>query len=142
MTAPSRAQVLCGFLGKPWVANAKGPDAYDCWHLATAVSRALFGRELPNVEVPAAPTWPWMIQTIATHPERSRWRECKPGPIVKAGDGSIVLMARLDRPAHIGLWLTPERRIIHADPSHGVVVEPPVDLGAKGWRRLLYFEPI
>lgn len=136
-----RAAILSSYLAKPWQANAKGPDAYDCWHLAAAVSLRLFGRPLPDVAVPAHPTWAWTIDTIAEHPERARWRQCPDGPLVKAGDGAIVLMAKMSRPAHIGIWLQPERRIIHADPKFGVVFEAPLDLATNGWRRLRYFEP-
>lgn len=138
----SRADILCGFLGKPWVANAKGPDAYDCWHLAVAVSGALFGRVLPEVVVPAQPTWAWMIGAIEHHPERARWalvREDRMG-LITAGDGAVVLMARRDRPAHIGVWLGPERVVVHADPNYGVVCDSPVDLRAKGWVKLRFYE--
>lgn len=137
----TRAAYLCSLLGKPWAANARGPDAYDCWHLAAAVSSHLFGRALPAIAVPAEPTWAWMIETIAGHPERSRWTECRPGPLVTAGDGAIVLMARRDRPAHVGIWLGIERRVIHADPRFGVVCEGVVDLATKGWTRLRFYEP-
>lgn len=142
MTPAVRAATLCGFIGHPWQANAKGPDAFDCWHLAAAVSRTLFDRELPDVEVPPEPTWVWLIDTIRDHPERQRWREVAPGTPIKAGDGSLVLMARRDRPAHVGLWLVPERRILHADPRHGSVCEAPVELRTKGWTKLRFFEPL
>jgi hypothetical protein len=140
----ARGPTLAAFLGKPWVANAKGPDAYDCWHLAVAVSRAVFGRDLPEMAVPLAPSWAWMIQTIATHPERAHWCEVPHDAmgLVRARDGAVVLMARRDRPAHIGVWLAPERRIIHADPIFGSVCEAPLDLRVKGWTRLRYFEPV
>lgn len=138
----TRSDLLNGFLGRPWVANAKGPDAYDCWHLARAVSRALFSRDLPEIAVPPDPSWPWLVNTIRQHPERDRWRECPTGPLVKANDGAIVLMARMTQPAHVGLWLAPERRIIHADARLGSVCESPLDLVTTGWRRLRYFEPI
>ncbi len=140
--AASRNVALNSFLGKPWVANAKGPDAYDCWHLAVAVSAALYGRVLPLLAMPADPSWAWMIDTIRTHPERDNWRELPLTPLVTALDGAIVLMARMTRPAHCGVWLAPERRIIHADPTLGVVVESPQDLVASGWRRLRYYEPL
>lgn len=137
-----RAAILSSFLGKPWEANAKGPDAYDCWHLARAVSLALFDRAVPEVAVPVHPTWAWMIDAIESHPERAHWSECPSGPLVKAGDGAIVLMARMTRPAHIGIWLQTERRIIHCDPKFGVVLEAPLDLATNGWRRLRYYESL
>jgi cell wall-associated NlpC family hydrolase len=140
----ARADTLCSFLGKPWVANAKGPDAYDCWHLAVAVSRELFGRTLPDIAVPVAPSWAWMIDSIERHPERARWQEARvcPAGLVTAEDGAVVLMARREHPAHIGVWLAAERCIIHVDPSFGVVCDSPLDLRTKGWTRLRFYQPI
>jgi hypothetical protein len=139
----NRSDLLCSLLGKPWVANAKGPDAYDCWHLACAVSRAIWGRELPTVAVPANPSWAWMIGAIEHHPERQRWALVPNDAmgVIRAGDGALVLMARRDRPAHIGVWLAPERGVMHADPRFGVVLDTPVDLHTKGWVNLRFFQP-
>lgn len=138
----TRSTTLNAFLGHPWRANAKGPDAYDCWHLAVAVSAALFDRTLPALAMPADPSWHWMIDTIRTHPERAQWRECPAGPLVTARDGAIVLMARMTRPAHCGVWLALEKRIIHADPDHGSVCETLQEVKERGWRGLRYYEPI
>jgi len=139
----TRAEVLDQVLGKPWLANAKGPEAFDCWHLVAFIQREIFGRDIPAVAVPAQPSWSWMIQAIDSHPERKNWRHVPADTmgLVRAGDGAIVLMARYDRPAHIGAWLAKERRIIHADAIFGVVCEPPVDLKTKGWAKLRYYEP-
>lgn len=141
MTA--RADTLCAFLGKPWLANARGPEAFDCWHLAVAVQAALYSRRLPDIAVPVDPSWAWMIESIRDHPERASWQETRPSPVglVTATDGAVVLMARRDRPAHIGVWLAPERVIIHADPRFGVVCDSPLDLRTKGWTRLRFYEP-
>lgn len=142
MTIPGRTTFLNDTLGRPWQANAKGPDAFDCWHLAAYASQALFQRPLPAIAVPDAPTWPWMIDTIRNHPERANWRECPAGPLVQAKDGAIVLMARMTRPAHIGLWLAAERAVLHCDPRFGVVLEKPLELVTAGWRRLRWYEPV
>lgn len=37
------------FLGKRWVPVGDGPDAFDCWGLTRAASRALFHRALPDL---------------------------------------------------------------------------------------------
>jgi hypothetical protein len=37
-----------------------------------------------------------------------------------ASDGALVLMAHLRFPAHIGVWLAPEGRVIHCSEQHGV----------------------
>ncbi len=141
----SRAQVLAALVGKPWAANGRGPDEYDCWHLAAHVERQLFGRVLPAIDVPQDVNWAWAVRafkTVDRHPERARWREhpCPRSGLISAPDGALVLMARLDQPAHIGVWLRPESRIIHAD-RLGVMVDSAVELRAKGWTRLRFYAP-
>lgn len=133
-----RTAFLTSLIGRPWSRER------SCWHLAAEVQATLFGRDLPSVTLPAAPTWRWMMDTLATHPERARWREVAPPPVaglITAPDGALVAMARADQAAHVGVWLAPERRIIHCDESFGVQAETPAALRAAGWNRLMFFEP-
>jgi hypothetical protein len=139
----TRNDVLLSTIGKPWVANARGPESWDCFHLARHIVRALGGRDLADVEVPHDPTWAWMIDAIGRHPDRPHWREvpAREG-LVGAADLAVVLMARLRVPAHVGVWLRAESVVIHADQDHGVVCDPLPDLRLKGWQRLRFYEPI
>lgn len=147
-----RTSFLRSLIGLPWIANAKGPAAFDCWHLAVHVERVLFGRALPEVKVPDDPTWAWLMERIETHPERAHWSPLpdRPMGLVSADDGAIVLMARSDRPAHCGVWLVPERRVIHAMPpararaariNCGVMFDDLSTLKTSGWRRLRFYQP-
>ncbi len=125
-----------------------------CWGLARHVQLHLFGRALPEVVVPPDVAWRWMIGAIGGHGELARWREVPPDGIgtIRAGDGAMVLMARRDQPAHIGVWLAPEGGVIHA-PTTGhrigervetvvnAVLETPAQLNAAGWTRLFCYEP-
>ena len=134
--------LLPRLIGKRWAANGRGPNEFDCWHLARHIQRELFGRELPSVDVPTDPGWVWMLQTISAHPERGRWRErAQPHGVIVAGDGALVLMARVQRAAHIGVWLLPEQGIIHCDQTSGVIFEDAGTLRATGWRKLRFYEP-
>lgn len=139
----SRSEFLSGLIGSMWMPGASGPDAWDCWHLARHIEARLFGRILPHVHVPEAPSWPWIIAAIRDHAERDRWSEvvCPAGTIT-AGDGALVLMARSDRPAHIGVWLAIERGVIHCDARIGVTFQTPQMIRTAGWSRLHFFEPI
>jgi hypothetical protein len=137
-----RTTFLRALIGKRWEANARGPDAFDCWHLAQHVERHLFGRELPDVEVPYDLTWSWLLAIIESHPERASWASFpQHSGLISANDGALVLMARAMRAAHFGVWLAPERGVIHCDRPCGVMFEDPATLRASGWRRLMFYEP-
>ena len=84
-----------------------------------------------------------MLETIAAHPERARWveRPTLNGHLIDARDGALVLMARVQRAAHVGVWLAPERGVIHCDQPSGVKFEDLAVLRASGWRKLSFFEP-
>jgi hypothetical protein len=64
-----------------------------------------------------------------------------PDGLVRAADGALVLMAHLQFPAHMGVWLRPEQRIIHCDSKAGVACEAPLALRQMGWKQLTIFEP-
>jgi cell wall-associated NlpC family hydrolase len=131
-------------LGKPWVANAKGPDAYDCYHLTQYIQRTLYNREMPDVQVPNEPSWGQIIEMIETHPERQRWQEVPNSMfnMVKAKDGALVAMAASQRAAHIGVWLAPEQLVVHTDKPDGVVFQDLQTLKVCGWQRIRFYEPV
>lgn len=138
-----RAAYLTSLIGKPWAADGEGPDAWHCWALAQDVQARLFGLALPKVVLPEPLTRRWMMQTLATHDEARRWQEVPPlDGIIRAGDGALVSMARLERPCHVGVYLRAEGGIIHADDRHGVILEAPARLRARGWGRLRYHERV
>lgn len=139
----ARMQFIRELIGKPWEANAKGPDKFDCWHLAVHIQYQLFGRLAPEVAVPENPKWPWMIEQFTKHPELQNWVETlQPlNGLIKANDGAIVLMARHNQPAHCGVWLGPERGVIHCDERDGVLFQDVITLRATGWAKLRFFEP-
>lgn len=137
-----RAAYLTSLIGKPWQANAKGPDAYDCYHLAAKVQKDMWGRSLPAVEVPEEPSWAWIIKTLEEHPDRVNWalQEDVLGKV--HADGAMVLMAASRLPAHIGVWFRNERSILHVDNPDGVVFQDVPTIKAIGWQRLRFYEPV
>jgi cell wall-associated NlpC family hydrolase len=138
-----RTAFLRGLIGKRWAAGACGPEAFDCWHLARHVQKELFSRELPSISVPDDPGWAWLLETIVAHPERARWveRPTLNGHLINAHDGALVLLARAQRAAHVGVWLAPECGVIHCDQGGGVKFEDAATLRASGWRKLMFFVP-
>jgi len=140
---PDRAAYLSGLIGRPWTAQGQGPEAYSCYGLARELQAVLWGRTLPDIPVPPAPSWRWMVEAIRSHPARSAWAEVPACcGVVQAGDGALVLMARLSRPAHIGVWLADSGTVIHADQDLGVTHEGLAHLRARGWGRLMFHEPL
>ena len=106
-----RRSYLRALIGKPYVAGATGPAAFDCAGLATAVCRDLFGLVLPDRA--QAPT------------TRRAWRQ-----VAMPVDGAVVMMRQDD--THIGVWLR-EGGVIHALKPSGVVFD---GLAALSLRRL------
>lgn len=143
MGSISRQEFLTDLIGRPWQANAKGPEAFDCWHLAIHVQFWLFGRRPPHIEVPDEPTWPWMIEQFKSHQELSRWVEIlQPNNgLINVSDGAMVLMARNTQPAHCGVYLTKERAVIHADRRDGVCLQDLLTLRGSSWAKLRFYEP-
>lgn len=141
MTPHEREKYVTGLIGKPWVANAKGPDAFDCYSLAREIQRAIFDRVMPEVAIPNEPTWSYLIREIDSHPERTRWTLLEHVVGTSIRDGAIVLMAAVRHPAHMGVWLYPERGVIHCNRPAGVTFDSLLDLRAQGWQRLRFYEP-
>jgi hypothetical protein len=135
----SRSAFLAPLIGEPWAWQSR-----NCWDFACHVQLELFGRELPRVAVPADLSKRSILESIEAHPERRAWREVHDGPggLVTAADGALVLMAHLRFPAHIGVWLRPEARVIHCSEQHGVSCESVLALRQVGWKKLTFFEPL
>jgi hypothetical protein len=128
----NRSSFLSPLIGEPWAWQSR-----NCWDFACHVQRELFGRELPQIAVPAAFSRRWVLEEIAGHPER--WRQVPDGPggLVTAADGALVLMAHARFPAHIGVWLPQEGRVIHCDGKTGVACETVLALRQVGWKSLV-----
>jgi hypothetical protein len=134
----SRAEFLSPLIGQPWAWQSR-----NCWDFAAHVERELFGRGLPVVSVPQNVNKRWVLEAIEAHPERDAWTEVEqlPDGIIRAADGALVLMAHLRMPAHIGVWLEPEQRIVHCSEQHGVCLETVLALRQMGWRKMTFYEP-
>jgi hypothetical protein len=135
----TRSEFLRPLIGSPWAWQSR-----NCWDFACHVECELFGRELPRVAVPVESSTRWILEAIDRHPERAAWRQVPDGPggLVVASDGALVLMAHLKFPAHIGVWLAPEARVIHCSEQHGVCCESVLALRQMGWKQLTFYEPI
>ena len=123
------AAELTGLIGLPWVAGARGPEAYDCWGLFLAVQRQHFGRDLPEIPVDAL-NLRAVLDAFTAHPERQRWQL-----VSAAEEGDAVLMRQSRYPIHIGVWLDIDGGgVLHAVRHAGVVFQTLAALEAHGWR--------
>jgi hypothetical protein len=134
----TRSEFLAEQIGQPWAWRD-----LNCWDFAAHVEGELFGRNLPVVMVPGDLSKRWVLEAIEAHPERGLWQavEMGPGGLVTAGDGALVLMAHTRMPAHIGVWLKQEQRVIHCSEQHGVCLETVLALKQMGWRKMTFYEP-
>ena len=139
-----RNKFLSDMIGKPWKGGARGPDEFDCWHCAQYVKDKLFDDPIPDIDVPEHPNWKWMISQFKSHPENAQWQE-QPQPsngLLQAVDGSLVLMARLTQPAHIGVLFMPEKMVLHCDQLAGVVFQDLLTIRTNGWTRLRFYNRV
>lgn len=123
------AAELTSLIGLPWVAGARGPEAYDCWGLFLAVQRDHFSRDLPEIPVDALDLRA-VLNAFSGHPERQRWLS-----VSKPEEGDAVLMRQSRYPVHIGVWLNIDGGgVLHAVRHAGVVFQTLAALDAHGWR--------
>ena len=117
------------FIGRPWHAGARGPDAFDCWGLFLAIQRKYFHRVLPEIPVDANDLRTVMM-TFRDHPERQRWMS-----VVKPVEGDAVLLRQSRHPVHVGVWLVVDGGgVLHAVKDAGVVFQKLPELLLHGWR--------
>lgn len=125
----TRTSALSTLIGLPWVAGARGPEAYDCWGLFLTVQRQQFGRDLPEIPVDALDLRA-VLNAFTAHPERQRWQS-----VSAAEEGDAVLMRQSRYPVHIGVWLDIDGGgVLHAVRHAGVVFQSLAALDAHGWR--------
>lgn len=129
-----RIKFICALIGIPYSANAKGPEAYDCWHLVREVRAKVFQDELPEYDVPEEPSLLWLAKMFERDGERAKWKE-----VPVASDGNLVLMSCASMSVHIGIFLR-EGGILHTTKESGVVLQEIPVLKATGWGNLRYFE--
>jgi cell wall-associated NlpC family hydrolase len=127
-------------IGKPYAYNAKGPDAYDCYHLVVHVQRELFGREFPDLEIPSEPSFKLIARMvddkIRTSSEFKNWILADQRT---ADVGSVVLLGGALRMSHLGVYFPQDRSILHVDKPDGVMYQEVVTLRNQVWPRMTFW---
>ena len=117
------------YIGRPWIAGARGPESFDCWGLFLWVQGKHFGRELPLIPVDAL-SLRVVLKTFSDHPERKRWQH-----VSAPKHGDAVLMRQSRYPVHVGIWLDIDGGgVLHCAQSVGVVFQDLWALDRHGWR--------
>ncbi len=104
MIAAERRVYLSRLVGKPYLAGAQGPDAYDCEGLARDIMARVFGVELPSAEDVLA--------------QRRNWTR-----LALPCDGSVMFTGVGNSDRHVGVYLR-EGGVMHAVEDQGVVFDP------------------
>lgn len=120
--------------GLPWRAGASGPDAYDCFGLAQAAQRELFGRELPILSASRHAMRDALAQ-IARGQHFAGWVQ-----VARPLHGDLITLRHQNEPQHIGVWLAIDRgRLLHAVEGAGVCFDPKPLLEITGWGCFRYY---
>ncbi len=135
--ATAAAAFVRSVIGMPWQSGAQGPDAFDCWGLARAAQRELFGYELPPVSVNANHLRS-VIEAIEGHAIRQEWHN-----VEIPAHGDLVTLARHDHPTHIGVYLAVDRGgLLHCARDVGVCFDHIQALAWQGWARLRFLRRV
>lgn len=124
-------EIVKGELGKPFLWNGRGDDAYDCWGLVMRVYR-LLGR-------PGLVSWSWadegkgaVAEVLEGEFGSPQWhRTDSPVP------GDVATLSGNGRPHHVGV-VTPFG-ILHTTKRHGAVVAKESALKAVGYKMIEYY---
>jgi cell wall-associated NlpC family hydrolase len=120
---------LRDYIGKPWRADAEGPEAYDCKGLVRAVQTRVWGRDVPALLHPARlATW----AAVRASAEHDGWRPVQDKP----AEGDIVVLRGKDGP-HVGVFVRAQRRlqVLHAHGGGAVRLNLLADLLVGGYSR-------
>lgn len=141
MITTDREEFLNDLIGRPWIRNARGPEAYDCYYLTALAQDKVFGRKFPELEIPNDPSFRWIARAIEEQ-QRLLFKDWKEIEQRAMEDGALVLMGSSHRVAHLGTYFKPERSILHVDRPDGVMFHDLVTLGQYGWHKMKFYQPV
>jgi cell wall-associated NlpC family hydrolase len=123
-------------LGKPWVAGARGPNAFDCWGWLVWCYRQHHGIDLP-VWAGVDPKDKRRVSGIMldSTASGSDWIATT-APV----DFCAVAMSQSKIIHHVGLYLAIDRGVVvHACDGKGLIAQPVHQLPASGWRTIQFY---
>lgn len=130
------------YIGKPWIAGARGPDAFDCYGLLYWIYPRHYGFQIPEfVGVDAADHL--AVRRAMRKEERAkeqRWADWQ--LVATPRDGDAVAMGGAETLNHVGLFLKlPEGSgILHCRIGAGVIFQTLSEAKhANGFSRTIFF---
>lgn len=116
------------YVGLPWVAYARGPDAYDCWGLVLNVLSEQFNIDLPQYLSVKTDDAHGMTQALKSGLDRNLAR-----PVIQPAHGSIaccfIIVNGKELMRHVGVYLDIDGGgILHSYEKHTCAFDPPKKL--------------
>lgn len=122
------------YIGLPWVAGGRGPEAYDCWGLLKHCRDTYFDVGLPDAPIGDEAA---CRQLFATKSERGDWT---PVAIPEHGDPALL---RGGRSPHVGIYLDIDGGgILHSLEGHGIIFTYVARLRSLGFGRTTFYRVI
>jgi hypothetical protein len=116
------------YIGKPWVAGADGPDAYDCLGLVRAVYRQQFAIDIPRVDANAHSLLS-CARAFRYFPAYDRFAR-----MTAPRELDALQMSHAREPHHVGIWLDVDGGgLLSALEGIGVVFQSRAALAAGNW---------
>lgn len=120
-------------IGKPFLWNGRGPEAFDCWGL---VEHVLDQRGIPHpcirLSVLAESYAEATIESsryMQQHVSDARWQRTDDLEV-----GAVLALSSHRRIHHVGI-VTPFG-VLHTTPAHGAILQSVAQLKASGYQRI------
>ena len=114
------------YAGLPWVQDAEGPEAFNCWGLVRHVQAKHFGRDMGHIKI-GADVSQW--RSVRDVVQRSGWHRVTDTP----REGDILLMLDSKAGPHVGVAINaPTLRLLHSLQGRGVQIDRLDRLGVLG----------
>ena len=104
-------------IGRPWVANAQGPEAFDCWGLVRYWFETQLGTKLPESPVDSRDLKAVVESLGLAQKDSHLWAEEPLGDT-----GQVVAMGKNSLISHVGVHIG-GGFVLHCGRGSGVVVQ-------------------
>ena len=123
------AETVTAMIGKPFVWQGRGPNAYDCWGVVHEILQATGCTDIPDYGTVDNPNS--VIRVMAREVETPKWRQILDIHELQTGD--VLLLSTVSHVFHhAGVW-TPWG-VVHATPKMGVIISRIRDLETIGYK--------